>query len=171
MMPWKWVTPPDGGHLWVLVLHNTTEDRPPEESRLLHWICMGAEVGCCRSKCCWLPQVCSWAAGQMPFACITELMKRYITMTLLIVITSTTKIYCLGHPKAESSDTLMAYCGLVSANAPNATHVREPEELYGYLFFLSCDVSPCVSVNGHVATVSWKHTKGGVMLEHSTNIL
>lgn len=143
MMPWKWVTPPHGGHLWVFVLHNTTKDIPPKESRLLHQICVGVRVSCCRSKRCWLPQVCFWAAGQMPFACITELMKRYITMALLIVITSTTKQYCLGLPKMESSDSLMSYCALVSANAPNTTHVREAEALYGYLFFLTCDVSPC----------------------------
>lgn len=75
-------------------------------------------------------------------------------MILLIIITSSTKQYCLGHPKviSESSDTLMAYFGLVKANTTSASG-REPDELYGYLFSLTYAVPSCGFVNKGVAPI------------------
>ena len=86
----------------------------------------------------------------MPFVCVTDqpLMRRYISMILLIIITSSTKQCCLGHPKviSESSDTLTAYFGLVKANTTTSSG-RETDELYGYLFSLTYAVSCCGFLN------------------------
>lgn len=180
------------GNYWI----PSGRGRPPSGTRVAQlskgwttWreqvLVSAVNVGCCdkarwelvqfsaKSKHCWSPpEVRFWAAGHMPFVCMMEqpLMRRYITMILLNLITSSTKQLCLGDSKviSENSDTLMAYFELVKANT-TSTRGREPDELYGYLFSLTYAVSSCHFVNKDVAPITWKHIKGGMTLVCSTN--
>lgn len=98
-----------------------------------------------------IPAGALWAVGHLPLVCMIEqpLMRKYITMILLIVVASSTKHYPLGHPKviSESSDTLTAYFGLVKANT-TVSSVKELNELYGCLFSLTYAVSSCINKDG-----------------------
>ncbi|XP_019340259.2 uncharacterized protein LOC106737847 isoform X1 [Alligator mississippiensis] len=53
---------------------------------------------------------------------------------------------------------------------PNTTTVRDPGELFGYLFSPSYDVLSCDFIDDETACVLWKHAKECYKLSDSTNI-
>ncbi|XP_059577891.1 uncharacterized protein LOC132248570 [Alligator mississippiensis] len=55
-------------------------------------------------------------------------------------------------------------------NLPNTSIVRDPEELFGYLFSPAYEISSCDFIDDEAACVSWKHAKERYTVSGNTNI-